>query len=368
MATGIQISPPSGITIGTTAIDSGVDTRVLFQQGGVVQQDANFTFNNTQKRLTLRASGTTVSDVPIRIRNSADTADLFAVTGNKAFNLADALTSDGFTTRLYSTTGILQLTASGNGLQLTSNFSASLNATNDVSLQTNATTRVYLNNTGLVGIGNTSPAARLDVRAQGTLSTDIAFRVRNSADTVNSVEYNGDGSKYWRAHSGDMHLQFDPVNSRIHLKRTGNYLIQTDNAVTELQMICNAGNLQLRGGSKQLHIYSGGNFHLGGTALLAGSGDGNLIFQNGTAPSTNLIDRHYYYSADIVAGNAAPHFRTENGSIIKLYKETAANVGTGATFTNGSGTAITEDATFGGLTLAQIAKALGNLGLVELTA
>jgi predicted deacylase len=29
------------------------------------------------------------------------------------------------------------------------------------------------------------------------------------------------------------------------------------------------------------------------------------------------------YSADITAGNAAPHFRTENGNIIKLYQNAA---------------------------------------------
>ena len=46
---------------------------------------------------------------------------------------------------------------------------------------------------GNLGIGTTLPAAKLDVKAQGVLSTDIVFRVRNSADTVNLVELNGLG-------------------------------------------------------------------------------------------------------------------------------------------------------------------------------
>ena len=47
---------------------------------------------------------------------------------------------------------------------------------------------------GNVGIGTVSPpTARLDVRAQGALSTDIAFRVRNSADTTNIISVNGNG-------------------------------------------------------------------------------------------------------------------------------------------------------------------------------
>jgi nitrogen fixation protein len=42
-----------------------------------------------------------------------------------------------------------------------------------------------------LGIGATSPQARLDVRAQGALSTDIAFRVRNSANTGNMLMVQG---------------------------------------------------------------------------------------------------------------------------------------------------------------------------------
>jgi hypothetical protein len=45
----------------------------------------------------------------------------------------------------------------------------------------------------LSGIGTSTPQARLDVRAQGTLSTDIAFRVRNSADTNNIISISSNG-------------------------------------------------------------------------------------------------------------------------------------------------------------------------------
>jgi hypothetical protein len=53
---------------------------------------------------------------------------------------------------------------------------------------------LYINSAGgNVGIGATNPGARLDVRAQGALSTDIAFRVRNSADTADLMSVNGIG-------------------------------------------------------------------------------------------------------------------------------------------------------------------------------
>ena len=45
-----------------------------------------------------------------------------------------------------------------------------------------------------VGIGTTTPQAKLDVRAQGNLSTDIAFRVRNSGDTGNLFAVRGDSN------------------------------------------------------------------------------------------------------------------------------------------------------------------------------
>ncbi|MFM7986152.1 MAG: hypothetical protein ACKPKO_43255, partial [Candidatus Fonsibacter sp.] len=46
---------------------------------------------------------------------------------------------------------------------------------------------------GNTGIGTLTPGSKLDVRSQGTTSSDIAFRVRNSADTQNIVSFNGDG-------------------------------------------------------------------------------------------------------------------------------------------------------------------------------
>ena len=47
-----------------------------------------------------------------------------------------------------------------------------------------------------VGIGTTSPQARLDVRAQGALETNTVFRVRNSTDTINFLVVNGAGDVY----------------------------------------------------------------------------------------------------------------------------------------------------------------------------
>jgi hypothetical protein len=49
---------------------------------------------------------------------------------------------------------------------------------------------------GNVGIGTSTPTARLHVQAQGALSTDIGFRVRNSANTLDIIRAQGDGSVF----------------------------------------------------------------------------------------------------------------------------------------------------------------------------
>jgi len=57
-----------------------------------------------------------------------------------------------------------------------------------------------------------------------------------------------------------------------------------------------------------------------GTTSAGTSATKTLVINNGTAPTGNVTDSFQQYSADITAGNAAPHFRTENGDIVKIYR------------------------------------------------
>jgi hypothetical protein len=98
--TGAQIiaaASGGGLTVGTTAIASGTNGRVLFQAAGVLQQDASFFWDNTNKRLgvgatpstavrlDVRAQGALSTDIAFRVRNSADTLNLFAVNGDSSW-------------------------------------------------------------------------------------------------------------------------------------------------------------------------------------------------------------------------------------------------------------------------------------------
>lgn len=67
----------------------------------------------------------------------------------------------------------------------------------------------------------------------------------------------------------------------------------------------------------------------------------NVVFYNGGLDPTTTANQFKMWSKDIVAGNAAPHFITELGDIIKLYKQTLiADPSGGATVDSESRTAI----------------------------
>jgi hypothetical protein len=95
MSTQIQISPKSGLTVGSTAITSGTVGRILFEgTGNILQEDSALFWDNTNKRLgvgatpastvrlDVRAQGALSTDIAFRVRNSADSANIFEVRGD----------------------------------------------------------------------------------------------------------------------------------------------------------------------------------------------------------------------------------------------------------------------------------------------
>jgi hypothetical protein len=193
-----------------------------------------------------------------------------------------------------------------------------------------------------LGIGATpSSSVRLDVRAQGALLTDIAFRVRNSADSSNLFQVNGDNSFSFlnriTGDTGGLGLRLVFGNACImhtaanHVNITGSRL-EVDSAQTMLSTNA-AQNVRFAsstgGAPTQIMLnYYNGHIHLGGNITDSITGTNVFGIKNGTAPTASLTDRYLQYSADIVSGNAAPHFRTENDDVIKLYKQSSAGITT----------------------------------------
>jgi hypothetical protein len=113
--------------------------------------------------------------------------------------------------------------------------------------------------------------------------------------------------------------------------------------------------------TERMRITSGGNVGIEQTTF-GTNATKTLAISTGVAPTTSPADCFQMYSADVVAGNAAPHIRTENGAVVKVYQETTGVAA--ATLVSNAGTAITSTDTFDGYTLRQIVKALRNQGLL----
>lgn len=72
------------------------------------------------------------------------------------------------------------------------------------------------------------------------------------------------------------------------------------------------------------------NTGIGGAVTFGTSVTRSIAMTNGTAPSADVANQFALYCNDIVAGNAAPHFRTENGNVVKLFRGAAVADATGA--------------------------------------
>ena len=375
-------------------------------------------------------------------------AGIGMTTGSGNIHIGYRTVGSGITTGNYNT-----LIGGNSVVGAVSNNVAISDGQGNIAIRKDANNFVGVGYTGIATLG-----AKLDVRAQGALSTDLAFRVRNSADTANVLTVNGDGTQNW----------FDPANNTLSSIKSGIYnLIQwgnnnfgnvavgysTSNMITPTLQYCTllgtftsvlasggtrigyAGTVGVGGdygiaigygtnvkGNSTIHIgrRTGGNsmsglnsIHLGktpsgndiapsnvfmthfdsenastlargngsfgllgkgayiladgtgiyGTDTFMGNGGNTLVVRNhASIPSTNIVDTFQQYSADIVAGNAAPHFRTENGNVIKIYRETTAVAA--AAFVSNTSLIANDSATFGGYTMGQVVAALKAQGLL----
>jgi hypothetical protein len=318
--TGQQIlNAASTLTVGTTAVASGTIGRVFFQgTGNVLQQSANLFWDNSNNALGLGASPLSTSRLDIRakdalstsqslrIRNSIDNATQFEISGNGLTTINGNITASSAIAR---------------GINITSTLNAAAN--NDV----------------LVGC-DVSPIFSVGAF---TGTTSLSGRFTGRFRIVNGI------LDVWDTRSDSQNRNWSIIpNSQVF----GDLNIVTSNA--------NGGNPQTAGTSR-IYISPTGNVGIGGTSF--GTNAAKVFAQyTGTDPSTSPTDAFQMYSADVVGGNAAPHFRTENGNVVKIYQETTG-VGA-ATLVGNAGTNITDTDTFDGYTLKQVVKALKNLGIL----
>lgn len=324
-----------GITVGTTTVTSGTNGRVFFQAGGAVQQSANLFWDNTNSRLNIggvttntarldvRAPGALTTDIAFRVRNSADSANLVFING-----VGDITLGSGSSI----TTG-----AGGNGTVIAIGENAAVNsgfsgypiaigrnsvstgnaiaigngASNGTGQTTSANIAIGLNATNLnttancVAIGSSvSTGQTASTLAIGGSINFSGYLGRNSV----AVGYNFTGGNFI-----DHAYAFGSASSAATLDIGSSFSIYI-NRTTRSFFVNQNSNLVFRTNAT---LTSGTHFDANAT--------NTFTLHSGTAPASNIVDAAQQYVADVRAGNAAPHFRTENGSIIRLYQETAAH-------------------------------------------
>jgi len=200
-----------------------------------------------------------------------------------------------------------------------------------------------------LGIG-ASPAStvRLDVRAQGALSTDIGFRVRNSANTANLFDVQGNG--------------YASVSSRMTCGTSGMtdtggalfvYAGNANDFVARIYNTAGTGIYSFRTTSNGSYMEFNNSSGTPGVTIKGGTTDA-LVFADlrdigfGTTTGTKI---GYATNQKLAFWNKTP-----------IVQPTTAVAG--ATFVANSGTAVNDASTFGGYTIKQVVQALQNVGLL----
>lgn len=188
------------------------------------------------------------------------------------------------------------------------------------------------------------------VTTSGLLTDSSALTFNGSALSINyQIGATGTGD------AGGNGVGFTLANS--YGGATVQWNVTVDNAYSKGLNFIEVGVANAR-----LFVAPGGNVGMS-TATFGTSAAVVFAMATGTAPASSVENQFQMYSADQAAGNACPHFRTENDAIIKLYKETTG-VAEAAFVENAGGAVVNVDSTFGGYTLQQVVKALQNQGLL----
>jgi len=215
-----------------------------------------------------------------------------------------------------------------------------------------ATEAMRILTSGNVGVGRTTASYKLDVQGTGGNLIRVTNTTTSSTATIDFINNAGNGVTI--GVTGSTYATYGALAANENYMYSGGaYTFMADGS----------GYFKwASGGSAESMRLQNGNLGLG-TTTFGTSAVKVLAIKNGTAPSTSPTDTPQIYSADITAGNAAIHTRTENGAIIKLYQETTGVAA--ATFVANTSLIADDSATWGGYTIGQVVATLKLQGLLS---
>ena len=410
-----DIAISTGLTVGTTPITSGTVGRVLFEgTGNVVQEDSKLFWDNTNKKLGIgatpdvntvldvRSAGILATDLAFRVRNSANTLNAFKIQGDNEVNVRANLSlgnyAAGVTRKLYmvrdaETFGLDLDWAGANtyGARIVNNGSgtvtgllvSAINGTrNDAIYATGGDVTVAA---GKVVIGTHTATAKLDVKAGGALSTDLALRVRNSADSADILKVQGDAGIVHNGRFGlntatsagiDLFINAGSASS-YGIYAIGTYGVaaisaRPDTATTNYNFHASAC---ARFGAYYASNTGGGTTVTGiRIGYVAESFNANTFDNIGFKCDIANSGGGAAIALDIANGN----FRFGTGTGTKIGTATTQKIGfwnatpivqpttavAAATVVSGAGGNVKHDDTFDGYTVEQVVRALRNTGLL----
>ena len=278
----------TGLTVGSTAIGSGTNTRILYNNAGVLGEYA------------VTGTGTTAV-----LSTSPTISTSLTVTTASTTNVIRDLVGTPTSSAIY----LNQTTPSATNYTIASDGSNTyINSATATYLSTNGATRMYINNSGNIGIGTTSPLASLHIEKTTTQlrlaynsSQYQTFTVNSSGDMVitalgvtNSIQINSflavanvsNDRKIYFTRTGGNNYSFEHDT-------TSFYLYNNTNTKSPLS-IKNTGSVLT--GLNSLSTTATGGFHYIPTC--AGTPTGTPTAYTGYAPliidSTN--NKLYFYS------------------------------------------------------------------------
>jgi hypothetical protein len=269
------VVPPYGVSSGITPILGGTDKRVLFDDNGVIGEDAGLTYDKTLGVLAIGGKTVTTSNPPLSVTQTWN-AGAVVFTGIK-FNVTDTASS--------GSSQIMDLQVGG-----ATKFSVSKLGT--IATVTGVSAYGNGNSSGFSALTDTGPAFRLGASSDVILTRDaantLALRNGSSAQMFNVYATYTDASNYAYLRSG-----FDGSNFILQGGRAGTgpgYSLNIGLDATS------SGNINFATlGANKWQIQSAGN-------IIAGTDNTYDIGASGASRPRNV-----YIGTSIVTGSTTLH-------------------------------------------------------------